>query len=101
MPRPPTVVVSAAELRQKFRELDFLGRLQRGELTERLIKDRQPNPPPPGMPSGTRSQIIAYLDAGRQVAIVHRYLLPNGQIGGSGLPDPKRLLIEGLLHIVV
>jgi hypothetical protein len=101
MARPPTVVVTAAELRQKFRDLDFLGRLQRGELTERLIKDRQPNPPPFGMPAGTRSQIIAYVDAGRQVAIVHQYLLPNGQIGGSGLPDPKRLLIDGLLHIVV
>lgn len=53
------------------------------------------------MPPGTRSQIIAYLEAGRQIAIVHQYRLPNGQLGASGLPDPKRLLIGGLLYIVV
>jgi hypothetical protein len=98
---PPTIVVSATELRQKFHDHDFLGRVARGELSERLIKDRQPNPPPPGMPAGTRSQIIAYLEAGKQVAIVHQYLLPNGELGASGLPDPKRLLIDGILHIVV
>lgn len=84
-----------------FAEHDFLGRLQRGELTPRLIRDRAPNPPPRGMPAGTRSQIIAYRQAGTQVAMVHQYLLPDGTLGASGLPDPKRLLINGLLYIVV
>ena len=102
MARPPIVVVNAAELRQMFQQQDCLGRLQRGELVERLLKDRIPAPPPRGMPPGTRSQIIAYIDRnGVQVAVVHQYRLPNGTLGASGLPDPKRLLFDGLLHIVV
>lgn len=96
------VVVSAAELRQMFAQHDVLGKLQRGELTERMLRDKNPSPPPRGMPPGTRSQIIAYIDAnGVQVAIVHQYKLPDGSLGASGLPDPKRLLFNGLLHIVV
>lgn len=84
-----------------FQAHDFLGRVARGELTQRLIHEHQPNPPPGGMPPGTRSQIMAYLDGGVQVAIVHRYLKPDGTLGASRLPDPKRLLINGLLYIVV
>lgn len=84
-----------------FKEHDFLGRLGRGELTERTIKDRVPNPPPHGMPPGTKSQIMAYHEEHRLVAIVHQYRLPNGQLGASGLPDPKKLLVNGLLYIVV
>lgn len=84
-----------------FHEHDFLGRLRRGELTGRVIKDRQPTPPPPGMPPGTRSQIVAYLDGETQVALVHQYRLPDGRLGASGLPDPKRLLIDETLYYVV
>lgn len=84
-----------------FADHDFLGRLGRGELTPHLIRERAPNPAPHGMPAGTLSQIIAYRQGGRQVAIVHQYLKPDGTLGASGLPDPKRLLINGLLYIVV
>jgi len=27
------------------------------------------------------------------IAIVHQYLLPNGTLGGSGRPDPKRVTV--------
>lgn len=84
-----------------FAEHDFLGRLQRGELTQHLIRESQPNALPAGMPAGTRSQIIAYRQGGAQVAVVHQYLLPDGTLGASGLPDPKRLLVNDLLYIVV
>jgi hypothetical protein len=52
------------------------------------------------MPAGTRSQIIAYREGNTTVAEVHQYLLPDGSLGASGVPDPKRLLINGLLYIV-
>jgi hypothetical protein len=101
MAQPPICVVSGAELCQKFEEHDFLGRLERGELTQRLIEDR-PAPPYTWLKSGSRSQIIAYVDPqGVRVAEVHQYLQPDGSIGASGLPDPKRLLINDLLYIVV
>jgi len=38
-------------------------------------------------PAGTRSQIAHYFDAaGRKVAIVHQYVLPDCTYGGSGKP---------------
>lgn len=85
-----------------FNENDFLGRLQRGQLKARLVREHQLTAGRPGLPAGTRSQIIAYDDsAGVMVALVHQYLLPSGALGASGLPDPKRLLLKGLLYIVV
>lgn len=85
-----------------FNNHDFLGRLQRGELTSRLVREHQLTANRPGLPAGTRSQIMAYDDsAGVMVALVHQYLLPSGALGASGLPDPKRLILNGLLYIVV
>ena len=54
-----------------------------------------------GEPPGTRSQVIRYLDGkGQWVVEVHQYLRPNGTLGGSGKPDPKRLRIGDTVYIV-
>jgi hypothetical protein len=51
------------------------------------------------VPFCTRSQLISYLDdAGQEVARVHQYLQPDGTLGASGRPDPKRLLHDGILY---
>jgi hypothetical protein len=85
-----------------FNDHDFYGRLQRGQLTARLVREHQLTDGRPGLPTGTRSQIIAYDEKpGVMVALVHQYLLANGSLGASGLPDPKRLILNGLLYIVV
>lgn len=85
-----------------FNNQDFPGRLQRGELIARIVRDRPLTTARPALPAGTRSQIIAYdNEAGTMLALVHQYLLSNGSLGASGLPDPKRLLFNGLLYIVV
>ncbi|MCY3960092.1 MAG: hypothetical protein OXG34_00275 [bacterium] len=31
---------------------------------------------------------------GQELALAHQYLLPDGTIGGSGRPDPKRLILD-------
>lgn len=50
----------------------------------------------------TRSQILAYEDPpGKQIAVVHQYLRPDGTIGGSGRPDPKRLMVNGIVYAVM
>jgi hypothetical protein len=36
---------------------------------------------------------------GRMVAEVHRYLRPDGTIGASGVPDPKRISFGGTLYV--
>ena len=48
-----------------------------------------------GFPYGIRSQFLVYRIGSQEVARAHRYLLPNGRIGGSGRPDPQRIICCG------
>jgi hypothetical protein len=49
------------------------------------------------LPYCTHSQIVNYYDAsGNRVAVVHQCVLPDGSIGGSGRPEPKRIWIGGV-----
>lgn len=60
-------------------------RVQSAELTEVIVEDRHPTSPKAGHPECTRSQEVVYLDQnGDELAKAHRYLLPNGSLGGSG-----------------
>ena len=58
------------------------------------------NPHPRQGPPGTKSQYIRYFDAnGEFVADVHQYLRPDGSLGASGRPDPKRMVVGDELWI--
>jgi hypothetical protein len=84
-----------------FNENDLWARVQRGELTKKLVDESHPTSPRASLPVCTRSQIVAYLDdKGAKVALVHQYLLPDGTLGASGRPDPKHLLLNGVLYTV-
>jgi len=51
-------------------------------------------------PRGTRSQTIRYADSnGQWVAVVHQYLRPDGTLGATGKPDPKRLRVGNTIFI--
>ncbi len=55
----------------------------------------------PGQPVGTKSQMVVYLDSNDdQIALVHQYVRPDGTLGGSGRPDPKKVLKEVVLYIL-
>lgn len=55
-----------------------------------------------GAPPGTRSQIIRYVDDdGAFVALIHQYLLPDGTLGASGRPDPKRLRVGNEIWVAI
>ncbi len=81
-------------IRQHFNNGQYYEKVQSGELVTR-IKDRShPERLPPGEPICTWSQIIVYYTkTGEPVAYVHQYLRPDGTIGASGRPDPKRLFL--------
>ena len=97
---PPIKYVDGTELRKLFNEGRYADLVSYGVLSERLIRENAPSPSA-NQPPGTRSQILAYLDSrGNQVCIVHRYLRPDGKLGGSGKPDPKKLLHNGTLYIL-
>jgi hypothetical protein len=98
MARPPINRVSKGELRLIFNRL-YLADMLAGRMTEIVCDEGEPNPRM-NQPAGTRSQIVHLLDAeGRKVAVIHRYVLPGGALGGSGKPDPKNVLAEnGVLY---
>lgn len=73
-------------------------RIQRGELLEIIVSEGTPRAEAKE-PAGTRSQRIEYWESTgrelRKVAFIHRYLRPDGTLGASGMPDPKRVFYNG------
>lgn len=94
--------VTPERMRTLFRNSQLPEHISQGILQPVVLKDSViQNPVAKGEPPGTRSQIIRYNDeSGRWVVEVHQYLRPNGSIGASGKPDPKRLRIGGTIFIV-
>lgn len=78
----------------------YVARAAADELITRVMRDHHPSSPKARVPFCTRSQSIAYFDRkGDEVATAHQYLLPNGRLGASGQPDPKRILHDGILYV--
>src|SRR3989442_4967649 len=90
--------VSALEIQNLFNHANYWGHVKSGEFSEKLYSQGPPSPRS-GEPPCTLSQMISYLDPhGLEIARVHQYLRKNGTLGGSGRPDPKQLLHNGVLH---
>ena len=50
-------------------------------------------------PCRTRRQIMEYVDlAGASVALVHQYQRRDGTLGASGEPDPRWVVIDGVVY---
>lgn len=87
-----TIWTSAPEVRAIFNSA-VLPRVARGEVREH-VRDSGPPSPRSNQPPGALSQTVLYLEGRQIVAEAHRFLLKDGSIGGSGLPDPKWVLHE-------
>lgn len=75
--------------------MDFPGRIARGEIFERVAHTGVPQAGA-RQPTGTLAQTVVYIDEQwKQIARVHQYRRPDGTLGGSGLPDPKVLVVDG------
>ncbi len=101
---PPVVTkVSCDIIRQKFRDSQYPDRIANGELVRKYLYNealKNPGNMLPPEPKGTRSQVIRYTDENRQiVAVVHRYMRPDGTLGASGKADPKRLRIGDIIYL--
>ena len=96
----PIKYLSALDLRKLFNDGRYTELVAHGVLSEKLIREGPPSANA-NQPPGTKSQVLAYLNSdGRQVAIVHQYLRPDGSLGGGGKPAPKKLLQESVLYIL-
>lgn len=82
-----------------FNDGKYWQRSQSGEFSVVVLEDRHPALTAAKEPHCTRSQMLSYRDStGNEVARVHQYLRPDGTIGASGKPDPKRLYKDGQLY---
>jgi len=87
--------VSSNIIRQEFNRLQIEFRASLGELSKIIKRNSHIAHPPEGVPYCTNSQIIYYYEPGNVLlAVAHQYLLPDGSLGGSGKPDPKRLVLS-------
>lgn len=85
--------VSADIIRRAFNDGQFWERVLMGEATETVFKERHLSTHE-REPFCTLSQIVVYWDAGDSpIAIVHQYKRPDGSLGASGRPDPKRIVL--------
>jgi hypothetical protein len=90
------------EIRKIFNDGQFWQRERRGELKSVVISEGHPTSIKSGQPRGTKSQMVSYRDEyNNEVARVHQYRRPDGTIGGSGKPDPKKVLYKGILYLVM
>ncbi|PIU54909.1 MAG: hypothetical protein COS88_06125 [Chloroflexi bacterium CG07_land_8_20_14_0_80_51_10] len=96
--------VSQAIIRRKFNNSQYPELIAKGQLKAQYLRDallKDPGNRRYPEPDGTHSQTIRYLDDnGQWLVEVHQYMQPDGTIGGSGKPDPKRLRLGNTVFIV-
>lgn len=84
---------------------NYLDRISTGEIQEVVMRGagRHPSLYKAQEPYCTESQQVSYIDPanGQEVARAHRYLRPDGTLGASGLPDPKRVFLNGVWYRII
>lgn len=79
-----------------FNSGGYFEMVENGKLIETIVDSRHPSAPKAPVPFCTESQLVTYAKKdGTEIASVHQYLLVDGTLGASGMPDPKRLLHDG------
>jgi hypothetical protein len=98
----PPERVDSTTIRQIFNNCQELKTLVIEKKNKTLLKSKKlSNPEKKGLPNGTYSESFSYRNEnGSYSVIVHQYTLPDGQIGASGQPDPKRVQIKGKIYFV-
>jgi hypothetical protein len=94
----PSTRVDVWELRCRFNRGRYWDRLKANELTSRT-REKAADPKYNLGPGGL-SQEVYYIDphTGVQIARVHQLLKADMSLGGGRKPDPKELLIGGVLY---
>lgn len=96
--------VTEWELRKLFND-NYLDLIEAGKLREVVMRGagRHPSLYAAHEPYCTESQEVLYIDpaTGRELARAHRYLRPDGTVGASGLPDPKRVFVNGIIYRII
>lgn len=72
------------------------------QLTPKYLRcDHLKEPEIRNEPHCTRAQMVRYVDNdGRWTVEIFQYLRPDGTIGASGKPDPKRMRVGNVVFVV-
>jgi hypothetical protein len=93
------ISVDSSKLQEMFKDGDYWARAKKGEFRFEMLKDDHPSFKRSNIPRCTRSQMIGYFDEnGVRIVLMHQYRLQNGLLGASGKPDPKELLLDGVIY---
>jgi len=91
----PVEYVPPKALQDLFNAQDFTARATSGQIKIVIRKERHllfPVAEAKGMPRCTVGQFVEYLDdQGQWIAQAYQYVKPDGSLGASGKPDPKRI----------
>jgi hypothetical protein len=95
---PPIKRVTHEELCKCFNDGGCWEKVTSGEYTEVLLEENISTL----LTQETveiRSQMVSYRDKeNNEISRVHQFVRPDGSLAASGRPDPKRLLIDGILY---
>lgn len=83
------------KMREIFNKSGYLQDVGEGRIRAEVMRNKHPNWIAAWVPFCTYSQEISYrlVADGSEVARVHQYFRPDGTLGASGRPDPKRVMI--------
>jgi|ERR1035437_3882263 hypothetical protein len=95
----PVKSLSKKQMQDLFHKCNFLVKIKTKELRQVLLRERHADPLKSGHPFCTHSQILSFQDLNQNEVIrAHQYLMPDGRIGASHMPDPLRIFIDGTIH---
>ena len=95
--------VSASKLRQLFNESQYPELIRQNQLIKEVVKSR-PLPAKvlleKGFPAGTKTETIIYRDSATKLYFlkIHQYVFSNGPSERRGMPDPKVILLDGIMY---
>jgi len=94
----PVKSLSKKQMQDLFRDRNFSEKIKNKELTELVYRERHANPLTSGQPFCSYSQLLSYHDVeGTEIMRAHRYM-KDRKIGASGIPDPFRIFIDGIVY---
>lgn len=95
----PAQCINRNQIQQMFNDGGYWPRAQAGEFRQALEKESHLDPLKTAEPLCTHSQFLIYYDKeDNEIARVHQYKRPDGTLGGTGRPDPKRLILEDVIY---
>jgi len=96
----PVKTVSLRSISTMFNKSQYPEQIRGKKLVPYYLRHRHlEHPEERGEPWCTHAQMIRYCDRkGRWKVELFQYLRPDGSIGASGKPDPKRIFLDGTIY---